>query len=82
MLWPWLARTTQSDGSVESGEGGEEREGLGFIEKRCLALSVTALLMSINVTLRDLRRGHCIYLLVLVVGSMMYRCPHVTLSIS
>lgn len=39
MEWPWLARMSQSEGEVESGEMVEE---MGFMEKRCLALSATA----------------------------------------
>lgn len=55
MLWPWFARITQSDGSVDVGKG-EERVGLGFIEKRFLALSFTAVRISGKVTFRDFRR--------------------------
>lgn len=51
---------TQSDGFSEDGEGGVGSAGLAFIEKRCLALSETAVRISANVGLRDLRRGHCI----------------------
>lgn len=58
--WPWLARMSQSDGSVELAGGGVESDGLGFREKRCFAFSVTAVWMSVNVTWRDLRRGHFI----------------------
>lgn len=61
MLWPWLARITQSDGSSDEGSGGGLRAGLGFMENRCLALSVTANLMSANVAWRDFRRCHFIY---------------------
>lgn len=56
ILWPWLARMTQSEGISEVGEGGLVRDGLGFMEKRCLALSVTARRMSAKVIWRDLRR--------------------------
>jgi hypothetical protein len=52
---------TQSEGTVEVGDGGVGSEGLGFIEKRCLELSVTAAWMSENVIFMDLRRGHFIY---------------------
>jgi len=45
---------------VEVGDGGVGSEGLGFIEKRCLELSVTAVCMSENVIFMDLRRGHLI----------------------
>lgn len=55
---PWLARIIQSEGVSEDGEGGFGSDGLGFMEKRCLALSVTALRISVKVGLRDLRRGH------------------------
>jgi len=60
MLWPWLARITQSEGSCELGSGGDLRAGLGFIEKRCLELSVTAFWISSNLTLRDLSLCHFI----------------------
>ncbi len=46
---------------MEVGDGGVGSEGLGFIEKRCLELSVTAAWMSENVIFMDLRRGHFIY---------------------
>lgn len=54
MLCPWLARITQSEGSSEDESGGVGRFGLGFMVKRCFALSVTAVFMSANVTSRDL----------------------------
>ena len=50
ILWPWFARITQSEGTSESGFWGVVRAGFGFMEKRCLALSVTAVFMSSNVT--------------------------------
>lgn len=50
MLCPWLARTSQSAGSVEVSLAGS----LGFRAKRCLSLSFTAEEMSAKVGLRDL----------------------------
>lgn len=58
MLWPWLARMSQSEGVIEVGSGAGERRGLSFRAKRCLLLSLTAVRMSSKVTLRDLRRFH------------------------
>lgn len=58
MLWPWLARMSQSEGVVEVGEGAGEREVLSFRAKRCLLLSLTEVRMSSKVTLMDLRRFH------------------------
>lgn len=49
MLWPWFARITQSEGLSDVGLGGLFSVGLGFMEKRCLELSVTAFFMSANV---------------------------------
>jgi len=60
ILCPWLARITQSEGSVDVGSGAVVSFGLGFMENRCLALSLTAVRISSKVTLRDLRRFHCI----------------------
>jgi hypothetical protein len=58
MLCPWLARMSQSEGVVESGDGEGVRRGLSLRAKRCLLLSLTEVRMSAKVTLRDLRRGH------------------------
>lgn len=40
------------------------------MEKRCLALSVTAVRISAKVGLRDLRRGHCICEICELLGSL------------
>lgn len=61
MLWPWLARITQCEGSSDLGSGGGLRAGLGFNEKRCFSLSDTTAWMSANATWRDFRRFHFIY---------------------
>lgn len=66
MLWPWLARITQSAGSSELRSGGVFKDGLGFIEKRCLALSETAVRMSSKVIWIDFNRGHFICRLILI----------------
>jgi len=60
IVWPWLARMTQSAGVVDS-RSGEARRGLGFMEKRCLAFSVTAVRMSSNVAWRLFSRCHFSY---------------------
>lgn len=49
---------SQCEGSVSLVEGMGVMAGLGFREKRCLALSVTAVWMSEKVTLRNWRRRH------------------------
>lgn len=61
MLWPWFARITQSEGFSDEGSGGVVREGSGFIEKRCLALSVTAVRISSNVGFSCFKRCHFNY---------------------
>lgn len=55
MLWPWFARTSQWDGSVDVDAGSGEIAGFTFMENRCLELSATTFWMSVKVALRDLR---------------------------
>jgi hypothetical protein len=58
MLWPWLARIMNSDGSPES-DGVEE--SMGRMAKRCFALSFTACVISSHVVPNDLIRGFLSY---------------------